>query len=54
MDLVTADFKREDDLAHEVNRMLDDLERQDPGGFERRKMFAMIKVKLAKQKGIVL
>ena len=54
MDLVAADFKREDDLMMEVNRMLDDLEKQNPGGFERRKMFGMIKSKLAKQKGIVL
>lgn len=54
IDLVTADFKKEDELNHEVNRMMDDLEKQNPGGFERRKMFALLKAKLAKQKGIVL
>ena len=52
--LVTADFKREDDLGHEVNKMMDELEKQNPGGFERRKMFSLLKQKLAKQKGIVL
>lgn len=52
--LVTEDFKKEDDLMVEVNKILDDLEKQNPGGFERRKMFAMVKAKLAKQKGIVL
>lgn len=52
--LVSADFKKEDDLTVEVNKILDDLEKQNPGGFERRKMFAMVKAKLAKQKGIVL
>lgn len=54
IELVTADFKKEDDLTIEVNRMLDDLEKQNPGGFERRKMFGLLKQKLAKQKGIVL
>ena len=54
MELVIADFKREDDLNLEVNKMLDDLERQNPDGFDRRKMFTMVKQKLAKQKGIVL
>ena len=48
------DFKKIDELTVEVNRILDDLEKQNPGGFERRKMFSMVKAKLAKQKGIVL
>jgi hypothetical protein len=52
--LVTADFKREDDLVHEVHKMMDDLEQQNPGGFDRRKMFPLLKQRLAKQKGIVL
>lgn len=54
IELVTLDFKKEDDLTHEVNKILDDLEKQNPGGFDRRKMFGMVKTKLAKQKGIVL
>jgi hypothetical protein len=54
IELVTLDFRREDDLVQEVYRMMDDLEKQNPGGFDRRKMFPLLKQKLAKQKGIVL
>jgi hypothetical protein len=52
--LVTEDFKREDDLVKEVHKMMDELEKQNPGGFERHKMFPLLKQRLAKQKGIVL
>ena len=51
---VKADFDRERQLDDEVNRMMDDLERQNPGSFQRYKMFPMLKKKLAEQKGIVL
>ncbi len=54
VELVTKDFKKEDDLTQEVYRMMDDLEKQNPGGFERHKMFPLLKQRLAKQKGIVL
>jgi hypothetical protein len=54
IELVTLDFKREDDLVREVHTMMDDLEKQNPGGFDRRKMFPLLKQRLAKQKGIVL
>jgi hypothetical protein len=54
VELVTGDFKREDDLVREVHKMMDDLEKQNPGGFERHKMFPLLKQRLAKQKGIVL
>ena len=54
IELVNLDFKREDDLIREVHSMMDDLEKQNPGGFDRRKMFPMLKQRLAKQKGIVL
>lgn len=54
LEIVKADFARERELDEEVHRMLDDLERQNPGGFQRYKMFPMIKKKLAEQKGIVL
>ena len=54
IELVTLDFKKEDDLVKEVHRMMDDLEKQNPGGFERHKMFPLLKARLAKQKGIVL
>ncbi|MCC7403019.1 MAG: DUF507 family protein [Bdellovibrionales bacterium] len=54
MELLRADFQRERDLDEEVNRMMDDLERQNPGSFQRFKMFPLLKKKLAKEKGIVL
>ncbi len=54
VELVKADFDREAQLDREVNRMLDDLERSNPGGFERYKMFPMLKKRLAKEKGIIL
>ena len=54
IELVNLDFKREDDLVKEVHKMMDDLEKQNPGGFDRRKMFPLLKQRLAKQKGIVL
>jgi hypothetical protein len=54
IELVNLDFKREEDLVREVNSMMDDLEKQNPGAFDRRKMFPLLKQKLAKQKGIVL
>ncbi len=54
VELVKAQFDLELQLEKEVNQMMDELERQNPGGFERYKMFPMLKKKLAKQKGIVL
>lgn len=53
-ELIKADFHREAELDREVNRMMDDLERQSPGEFQRYKMFPMLKKRLAKEKGIVL
>jgi hypothetical protein len=52
--VIKADFQREADLDVEVNRMMDELERQNPGGFQRFKMFPMLKKRLAKEKGIIL
>ncbi len=53
-DILVQEYQRESDLDHEVNRMMDDLERQNPGQFQRYKMFPLLKKKLAKEKGIVL
>lgn len=52
--VIRADFQREAELDQEVNRMMDDLERKNPGEFQRYKMFPMLKKRLAKEKGIVL
>lgn len=54
-DIIRADFLREAELDKEVNRMMDDLERQNSGEpFQRFKMFPMLKKRLAKEKGIIL
>ncbi len=52
--IIRGDFNREAELDQEVNRMMDELERQNPGGFQRYKMFPMLKRRLAKEKGIIL
>lgn len=52
--IIRADFDREAALDREVNKMMDDLERQNPGEFQRFKMFPMLKKRLAKEKGIIL
>ena len=54
LEVVKTDFAREQKLDDEVNRMMDDLERQNPGSFQRYKMFPLLKKKLAQEKGIVL
>lgn len=51
---IQADYQREADLDLEVNKMLDQLERSNPGEFQRFKMFPMLKQKLAKERKIVL
>ena len=53
-ELVQADFEREAQLDREVHAMMDQLEKQNAGSFERYKMFPMLKKRLAKEKGIIL
>jgi len=53
-ELIEKEFEAEVALDKEVNRMLDDLEKQNPAGFQRGKMFGMLKRKLAEQKGLVI
>jgi hypothetical protein len=52
--IIRADYAREAELDREVNKMMDDLERQNPGEFQRFKMFPMLKKRLAKEKKIIL
>ena len=54
VEIIRADFERELGLDEEVNKMMDDLERQNPGSFQRFKMFPLLKKRLAKEKGIIL
>lgn len=52
--IISNEYAREQQLDMEVNRMMDDLERQNPGEFQRYKMFPLLKKRLAKEKGIIL
>lgn len=52
--VIHGDVQKEVDLDREVHKMMDDLERQNAGEFERYKMFPLLKKRLAKEKGIVL
>lgn len=53
-EIISHEYTKETRLDEEVNRMMDDLERQNPGEFQRYKMFPMLKKRLAKEKGIIL
>ncbi len=53
-DIVLENIQHERDLDQEVNVMLDDLERDHGGEFQRYKMFPLLKKKVAKEKGFVL
>lgn len=53
-EVIRQDLAREHALDQEVNKMMDDLERKNPGEFQRFKMFPMLKKRLAKEKGIIL
>ena len=49
-----ADYQKELDLEKEVQKMMDTLERTNPGEFQRHKMYPLLKQKLAKEKKVVL
>ena len=52
--LIQAEYQKEVDLDQAVHKMMDDLERQNPGEFQRYKMFPLLKKRLAKEKGVIL
>jgi len=54
MKAIEGDFIRESQLDAEVYRMLDDLEKQHGGQFQRNKMFHLLKKKLAGERKIIL
>lgn len=54
MTAIKEEYQREVDLDIEVNKMLDQLERSNPGEFQRYKMFPLLKQKLAKERKVVL
>jgi hypothetical protein len=54
LQVLRADLAKEAELDAQVHKMMDDLERQNPGEFQRFKMFPMLKKRLAKEKGIII
>lgn len=54
IEVVEGDFEDERDLEAEVNKRLDALESEQSEGFDRHKMFKMMKKKIAEEKGIIL
>ena len=52
--IIKKNYNDERALDQEVNDMMDDLEQQHAGEFQRYKMFPMLKKKIAEQKGFVL
>ncbi len=52
--VLKQNLEEEAQLDREVEAMMGQLERQNPGGFERYKMYPLLKKKLAEQKGFVL
>lgn len=54
LELLKAELQKEADLDKEVNKKLDELERTNPGEFQRHKMFQLMKAKLAKEKKVIL
>ena len=54
IEVLKQDLQKEFDLDREVNQMLDGLERNHQGEFERYKMYPLLKKKLAKDKKVIL
>ncbi len=54
VEIIKKNVNDEKLLDQEVNDMMDNLERQNAGEFQRYKMFPMLKKKIAEQKGFVL
>lgn len=52
--VLKKNIEEEAQLEKEVEAMMLQLERQNPGGFERYKMYPLLKKKLAEQKGFIL
>lgn len=54
IEIIKEDYDREAALDRDVNAMLDDLEKSNPGEFQRFKMFPILKQKLAKERKVIL
>jgi len=54
IELLKLEIQKEIDLDKEVSKKLDDLEKTNPGEFQRHKMFHLMKAKLAKERKVIL
>lgn len=54
VDTITNNFKQEEQLDSDVNQLMDSMEQQHEGQFQRHRMFPMLKQKLAKERKFVL
>jgi hypothetical protein len=54
IELLKSELQKEIDLDKEVHKKLDELEKTNPGEFQRHKMFQLMKAKLAKERKVVL
>ncbi len=54
IELLKEELQKELDLDKEVMKKLDELEKSNPGEFQRHKMFPLMKAKLAKEKKVIL
>jgi len=54
IEIIREDYDRETALDNDVNAMLDQLEKSNPGEFQRYKMFPILKQKLAKERKVIL
>lgn len=54
VEIIKEDYDREAALDRDVNEMLDQLEKSNPGEFQRFKMFPILKQKLAKERKVIL
>ena len=54
LEILKEEVQKEVELDKEVHRKLDELEKTNPGEFQRHKMFQLMKAKLAKEKKVIL
>ena len=54
VDVVTLNLKKEEQLDQDVKDLMDKMEREHEGQFQRHKMFPMLKQKLAKERKFIL
>ena len=53
-DVITLNLKKEEQLDQDVKNLMDQMEREHEGQFQRHKMFPMLKQKLAKERKFIL